>query len=108
MGLLKETDRITSVPRLSDVLFERSRRTFGSLAALPTNVEAIEAALLFSAGMHTLVSLVGPSGWGNSHPMEGGAHRFSQEPGEPPEVRTAADYLLGANRPDPATLILDD
>ncbi len=95
-------------PRLSDVLFERANRSFASLAPLPSNVEAVEAALLFSAGLRPLVALVGPSGWGKSHLLDAVAYRLSQE-GIRAEPMGATDFLIGGARCDPGMpLLLDD
>jgi energy-coupling factor transporter ATP-binding protein EcfA2 len=59
-----------AIPRLSEVLFRTPRRGFGSFAALPSNVQAIEAAMLFANESLDLVALVGPSGWGKTHLLE--------------------------------------
>jgi len=96
-------------PRLSDVLFESSDRSFGSLAALPSNIEAIEAALLFSTGYIEQVAIVGPSGWGKSHLLEVISHRLKKDFGVAPERHTAAEGLAGAVHLDPnCPLLLDD
>ena len=65
--------------KLSNVLFERRVATFNSLAALPSNVEAIEAALMFSAGLNPFVAIVGPSGWGKSHLLGATSSRSPQK-----------------------------
>lgn len=99
---------MTLAPRLSEVLFERANRSFASLAPLPSNVEAVEAALLFSAGLRPLVALVGPSGWGKTHLLDAVAYRLSQE-GMRTEPFTATDFLANQGRLDAtAPLLLDD
>jgi hypothetical protein len=108
MGLQDRSDHTVSSPRLSEALCERHDRTFGSLAALPSNVQAIEAALLFAANLNSLVALVGPSGWGKSHILDAVVHRLSQEPGDRPELSTAIDFVTGSSRTEPQTLVLDD
>ena len=75
MGLIEGADDGRQAPRLSEVLFETSRATFAAYAPLPSNVEAIDAALRFSAGHEILVALVGPSGWGKSHLLGAAALR---------------------------------
>jgi hypothetical protein len=96
-------------PRLSDVLFGRYDRTFSSLAALPSNVEAIEAALLFSSGLNTFVALAGPSGWGKSYLMAMTAARYQRD-SAPAAVLTADEYLAAPDRAGDGRrpLFLDD
>lgn len=107
MGLIEGREE-GRAPRLSEVLFERPRSTFASFAPLPSNVEAIEAALRFSAGHESLVALVGPSGWGKSHLLGAAALRMSQSA---PPVRLAPveDHLRSGGVADLAgALLLDD
>ena len=95
--------------KLSNVLFERRVATFNSLAALPSNVEAIEAALMFSAGLNPFVAIVGPSGWGKSHLLGAVASRLSHEQQISAERTTVSDYLANPVRPEVThPLILDD
>lgn len=51
---------------LSEGVYCTRKPSFSTLAPLPSNVEAIEAGLLFSRGLQTLVSICGPSGVGKS------------------------------------------
>ena len=51
---------------LSEVFSCTRKPSFSTLAPLPSNVEAIEAGLLFSRGMQPFVSICGPSGVGKS------------------------------------------
>jgi len=109
MNVLNKRGDQGRTPRLSEVLFERSNRSFGSLAPLPSNVEAIEAGLRFSAGLNTLVIITGPSGWGKSHLLEAITYRLTHELGTPIEMLNAAG--LAANPAKGETsgpLILDD
>src|SRR5471030_3525138 len=109
MGLLNKTETVASVPKLSQVLFERKVSSFGSLAALPSNVEAIEAALMFSAGLNPFVALVGPSGWGKTHLLNAVGHRLALDTIVPPERLLVSEYLLSSQKADiPGPLILDD
>lgn len=108
MGLIEGTEDGRHTPRLSEVLFETSRATFASFAPLPSNVEAIDAALRFSASHEPLVALVGPSGWGKSHLLGAAALRMAKNA---PPVRYAPveDHLRGAGSLDgPGALVLDD
>jgi len=107
--LLNHRSGTPHVPKLSEVLFEKKEHSFGSLAALPSNVEAIEAALLFSAGMNRLVALVGPSGWGKTHLLRAVSYRLSLDDGVYVEPASALEYLACPHRfESPAPLVLDD
>ncbi len=109
MSVLNKTGDQGRAPRLSEVLFERSNRSFGSLAPLPSNVEAIEAGLRFSAGLNTHVALTGPSGWGKTHLLEAITYRLTHELGTPVERLSASavvDNPLKGETPGP--IILDD
>ncbi len=106
--MLNEISR-SKAPRLSDVLFDNTQRSFATLAALPSNVEAVEAALLFATGLNTFVALVGPSGWGKTHLLEASAARIALESFEPPEILTAAEFLANpAKYESERALLLDD
>jgi len=101
--------QLSSDVKISKVLFERKVNTFGSLAALPSNVEAIEAALMFSAGHNPFVALVGPSGWGKTHLLNAVSLRLTVELQVTAERTTVSDYLANPMRPEVAgPLILDD
>jgi len=106
--MLNETETVTPIPRLSEVLFESRELSFASIAAIPSNVEAIEAALLFCTGTNALVALVGPSGWGKSHLLSAVAYRLSFEFGSGVDSLSVGDFLAGKGRLDPTHLILDD
>ena len=108
MGLLQGTDEGDRSPRLSEVLFDRPNRTFASLAALPSNVEAVEATLRFSAGIEPLVALVGPSGWGKSHLLGAAAARMSQY-APPVRLASVGEHLRCPDVVDAfGPLLLDD
>ena len=49
---------------------------FATLAALPSNVRAIESAMQFSTGANDFVAIFGPSGWGKSHLLRAAAERI--------------------------------
>lgn len=105
---LDSVNKTAPLPRLSEVLFEQRERTFASLAALPSNVEAIEAAHMFSTGKSPLVAIVGPSGWGKSHLLQAVARRLALECEATPDCLSVHDYLAGAARPEASHLLLDD
>ncbi|OJU64076.1 MAG: hypothetical protein BGO01_18235 [Armatimonadetes bacterium 55-13] len=96
-------------PRLSEVLFGGMERRFGTLAELPSNVEAIDAALQFATGSSPFVAVVGPSGWGKTHLLECVSYRLSQEYGYRPPIISAVDWLNGQATVDPKLpLLVDD
>ncbi|MDR3690613.1 MAG: DnaA/Hda family protein [Fimbriimonas sp.] len=95
--------------KISKVLFERRETSFNSLAALPSNVQAIEAALMFSAGYNPFVALIGPSGWGKSHLLSAVSSRLSHELATSHERYSVSDYLASLPRADVnGPLLLDD
>lgn len=107
VGMIVEQTR--RAPKLSEVLFDGPTRNFASIAALPSNVQAIEAALLFSTGSLKFLTLVGPSGWGKSHTLEAVACRISHDAGVPPRVFSAQEWIDAGARADiPGALILDN
>lgn len=109
MAVLNQNDGTSGLPKLSEVLFERRDRSFGSIAPLPSNVGAIESSLLFAAGMNPFVAVVGPSGWGKSHLLDAVSYRLSHDFGLAPEPLAARDFLSNPSRLDTAApLLLDD
>ena len=66
---------ITRTPR---VFSNQMGRNFDTIATLPSNVEAVEAALQFAVGANPFMVLVGPSGWGKTHLLECVATRLRQ------------------------------
>lgn len=96
-------------PRLSEVLFERMDRRFGSIAELPSNVEAIEAGLLFAVGLNPFVAILGPSGWGKTHLLECVANHMQREFGTRTKIISAFDWIEGRHTADAhLPLLLDD
>ncbi|MCB8931864.1 MAG: hypothetical protein M9921_02600 [Fimbriimonadaceae bacterium] len=97
-------------PGLSDVLFANEPQTFDTYATVASNIQAVEAALLFSAGLQTFVTLVGPSGWGKSHLLEASATRIRKELGRGAcRVLNASEWVSSTSPVDPtAPLLLDN
>ncbi len=109
MSLLNKTDAVPHIPKLSQVLFERREHSFNSLAALPSNVEAIDAALKFAAGLNPFVVIVGPSGWGKTHLLNAIAQRLAHDLLAVPEILSVSDYVSNTSRVDiSGPLLLDD
>ncbi len=76
---------------------------------MPSNVQAIEAALLFSCGLQTFVTILGPSGWGKSHLLQSAAYGLAQTHRDPVPILSATDWLSYPHLVDPAKpLLLDD
>lgn len=102
-----EADGNASV-RLSDVLFRSGTSGFQALAPLPSNVEAIEAAMAFASGNRPHVALFGPSGWGKSHLLHA-AHDRLLAVGHRPKLVVAAEWVSDASRhSSDEPLILDN
>ena len=109
MRLLNNTETIPHIPKLSQILFERKDSSFRSLAALPSNVEAIDAALMFSAGLDPFVALVGPSGWGKTHLLQAVAHRLAVNTDAVNEPMSVCDFMANPSKAEcSGPLILDD
>lgn len=102
--------RRTAPQGLSEVLFAAEPQTFDTFATVASNIQAVEAALLFSAGLQPLVAITGPSGWGKSHMLEASATRIRKELGRGAcRVLSAGDWVGSASTPDPsAPLLLDN
>lgn len=95
--------------RMSSVLFEDTDRRFGTLSAIPSNVQAIEATLLFACGLNSFVALTGPSGWGKTHLLRSAAYRIDRDREGRTQILSALDWLAYPHIVDPSRpLILDD
>jgi chromosomal replication initiation ATPase DnaA len=101
---------LETVPRLSEIMAAGDSIDFRSIATLPSNIEAVEAALLFSAKLETLVAIVGPSGWGKSRLLEAVANRLRVESGlAVPQPIDAGDWLSPTGRaPQQGAAIVDN
>lgn len=99
-----------AAPKLSEILFRKNPRGFDSMAALPSNVQALDHALQFAIGRQRFVAIVGPSGWGKSHLLEAVATTMRQKDrSSNVEITSATDWALNQSRVDPqAVLLLDD
>lgn len=96
-------------PRLSDVLFLNSTHDFASLAGVPSNVDAVEAALTFAGGVSPFAALVGPTGWGKTHLMEAVAGHVQKEEGCVVPIHNAMEWAItphGVHSREP--LLLDN
>lgn len=108
---LEERNRVPyfSQPKLSDTLLGDGPLTFSSLAALPSNIQAIEAGMQFAHNLRPYVAVLGPSGWGKSHLLESVAAIMQYEGHSRPVLTSALDWLNSQARIDcPEPLLLDD
>lgn len=94
--------------RLSRALVEPQEQSFSSLATLPSNTLAIEAAERFAAGLQPFVALFGPSGWGKSHLLSSVAGQLGCRVSGPLSVFTATEWVLGIAQAEGATPLLLD
>lgn len=100
---------VQRVSQLSDLIFTGNTHSFSNIAALPSNVQAVEASLMFAAGMSSFAVLVGPSGWGKTHLLNAAASHLNLQGHQNIEVRTVEDFLNNQSRIDSTKpLILDD
>lgn len=67
--------------------------SFSSLAGIPSNVDAVEAALTFAGGDSPFAALIGPSGWGKTHLMEAVAAHVSREEGRIVPIHSAVEWM---------------
>lgn len=85
------------------------RSEYFRFAALPSNLAALESALLFSTGLTPFVAVSGCTGWGKSQILRIAAEHVQLETNLKVKVRSAGQYLLRRGRWDmPGPLILDD
>lgn len=94
--------------RLSRALFPPNRRHFGGIAAVAGNVLAIDAAMLFGAGLAPFVALIGPTGWGKSQLLAAAASAMQEESHARPELVSALEWLSDSRRADRARVLLID
>ncbi|MFN8221194.1 MAG: hypothetical protein U0S12_13815 [Fimbriimonadales bacterium] len=92
-SVMEQSRNGTRAGGISDVLFRSNSRGFDSIAPVPTNIDAIETALLFSSGLLTFGALLGPSGWGKSHLLEAASERLQHESGAVVPVTNALDWV---------------
>lgn len=81
----------------------------GKFALVPSNIEAVEAAKLFTSGQIPFLALIGPSGWGKSHLIQGVQMSLTDGERERAVFSTANQFLNSGCRPElPSLLVLDD
>ncbi|HLO96966.1 MAG TPA: DnaA/Hda family protein [Fimbriimonas sp.] len=102
------TDPIPSAS-LSSVVLPSHSTEFSSLAALPSNVDALEAALLFSNTHVPFVVISGPSGCGKTQLLDASRDFLKHHSDEDVEMMSASQFLKLQRRVDMRkVLILDD
>lgn len=107
----QERPKVQAVPapRLSEVLFQAEQSGFRTFAVLPSNVDAVESALLFANELTKFVVLHGKSGWGKTHLLEAAAkHHRKLFQGSQIQVLSASEWVSGFwSRMQSTPLILD-
>lgn len=96
-------------PRLSEVVSCPTEKGFDSFAVVNSNVRAMESVMRFASGHHTMVAIIGPSGWGKSHLLEAAAATIRAESFHTCHVLTAVDWIGNLRSRNPnGPLILDN
>ncbi len=93
--------------RLSHALSSASQGGFPTFAVLPSNIEAVESAYQFVDGAKQFVALIGPSGWGKSHLLEGTQSALRAR-GNSCELTSAISWVKGGNKYDSSSVLLVD
>jgi energy-coupling factor transporter ATP-binding protein EcfA2 len=91
----------SSVIALGLVTLGNIRREFDPLAAIPSNVEAIETAMSFGTGHERLVLIVGPTGWGKTRILEASAKTAKEVQKTNARVIDAATWAHSVHALDP-------
>jgi hypothetical protein len=90
-------------------LFDEPDRNFSSIASFKSNIVAVDTSILFANGMHSLLCLVGPSGWGKTHMLEAVATTIGRDQGVRPVIYSALEWVMQGMRSDtPGVLLLDN
>lgn len=100
---------IESLERVEHTAQERRVKGFADLAAIPSNLGAIEAGTRFAEGTTPFVAVIGASGWGKTHLLDAVA-QYMKLQGTPTNRPIAATiYATFPDRTDEQLpLILDD
>jgi len=94
---------------MSDALFSMRREGLRGFVTLPSNSGALDSILMFSSGISPFVALVGPSGWGKSHLLNGAAQHLERETGREMVVQNLKEWIERAQGADSLLpLMLDD
>lgn len=94
---------------ISETLFNDHEVSFAAVAPLPSNVEAIEAALQFVAGATVQAVIAGPSGTGKTHLLEAVVSVGTRTMGAPLEIVSTEAFLDSRRALDTAgPVVLDD
>ena len=94
------------LPRTTPALTKRSER-YHRFSVLPSNVDAVETAMMFSRGFASFVALIGPSGWGKTQLTD--CIQRDSEDSHPVRVVSAADPNgLVACQSERGALVIDD
>jgi chromosomal replication initiation ATPase DnaA len=103
----RETWVVEHAP-ISKVLFPEKDRSFSSICTLSSNVEAVEAALLFAGGYTNLVSISGREGTGKSQLLDA-AHSTLERRRRPVQMITSDRFIRSMSLCQyEGALIIDD
>jgi chromosomal replication initiation ATPase DnaA len=105
VSLLKEQERIH---KLSELVLPKTDLGFSTIAPLPCNVRAVEAALLFATGHAKFVVIYGPSGQGKSQILRAAESYIHSHQRHSAEVMSSDQFLKVHSRLDGDTAILID
>lgn len=86
----------TAAPEIGAAPPDPGEKSFRSIVVVPSNSDAVDAALLLSSGLETFVAIHGPSGYGKTHLLAAVHQRLRRLHGPSvPPVIDAAEALPG-------------
>jgi chromosomal replication initiation ATPase DnaA len=106
MGItVKESEKVS----LTDLILPNERTSFAGVAPLPSNVRAVEIALLFATGHTTFGVIHGASGCGKTQILRAAASYCISHSDRTVEYRTAEQFISQSSRNEPSIpVVLDD
>lgn len=90
------------------MLFEQPERSFASIAHVDSNLDAVDAALNFSARKIPFVAIIGPSGWGKTHLLHAVSRSLGFDSNQVFAPISVDDFWSTPQRSESAPLILDN
>ncbi len=100
---------IESLARNENATEERRTKGFADLAALPSNLGAIEAGMRFAESITPFVAVIGASGWGKTHLLDAVAQYMKLQGMSVNRPTSATVYATFPDRTDEQLpLLLDD
>jgi hypothetical protein len=105
LGYLQEAERQR---KLSELMLPKCTSGFATVAPLPCNVRAVEAALLFATGHARFVMIYGPSGHGKTQILRATESYIQLQNRRRVEIMSSEQFLKIQSRIDSQTAILID